>query len=249
LHRLPARALGFCVTFAPVAWTSAIVLALSLAGRSVAADNDDIGSYPLDSIARELARGEALPCKRVVDKLVVYRGDFVRYQSAVRVYEAFVPRLRALEQIVIETSKDAYGRAPRRIQQLGSYNCREMRIYANWISEHALGNAIDVAGFDFAAMPRGEPLPPGVPSELRAAFSVRIQTHWNGKRGAAAVHSRFLRDLARRVIARPEIFRTLLGPAWPGHSNHFHFDMAPYRVVEIFETVNVRISGTPTSAQ
>lgn len=56
----------------------------------------------------------------------------------------------------------------------------------------------------------------------------------NGQRGVALVHSRFLRELAQRLIARPDIFRTLLGPVWPGHKNHFHLDMALYRVVEIF---------------
>ena len=49
-----------------------------------------------------------------------------------------------------------------------------------------------------------------------------------------------LADLARRVIARPEVFRTVLGPAYPGHHNHFHLDCAPYRVVEVFEHVEQR---------
>jgi hypothetical protein len=69
---------------------------------------------------------------------------------------------------------------------------------------------------------------------LRAGFEVRIDNHWNATRGTGAAHSAFLRDLARRVIDRLDIFRTVLGPAYPGHRNHFHLDCAPYRVVEVF---------------
>jgi len=38
-----------------------------------------------------------------------------------------------------------------------------------------------------------------------------------------------------RLIGRQDLFRVVLGPAWPGHHNHFHLDFAPYRVVEVFK--------------
>lgn len=195
--------------------------------------DDDIGQYPLDDIARVLDPGEELPCKRA--RLVDYRGELIRYHRTTKVHADFVPRLRAFERVVVQTAKEIYGRAPRRLKHMGTYACRRIRRYPDWVSEHALGNAIDVAGFDFGRLPRGEALPAGLPRSLRRSFSVRVEDHWNGKRRAAAVHRRFLRTLARRLIARPEIFRTLLGPAYPGHRNHFHFDCAPYRVVDIFE--------------
>jgi hypothetical protein len=109
-----------------------------------------------------------------------------------------------------------------------------MRLYPTWVSEHALGNAIDIAGFDFGPAARGAELPSTLPQPLRRAFQVRLLTHWNAQ-GAAQTHSRFLRALAGAVIARPDVFHVVLGPAWPGHKNHFHLDHAPYRVVEVFE--------------
>ena len=48
------------------------------------------------------------------------------------------------------------------------------------------------------------------------------------------IHRTFLRTLAQRIIDEPRLFRVALGPAWPGHRNHFHFDCAPYRLVEVF---------------
>ena len=130
--------------------------------------------------------------------------------------------------------RDRYGRAPRTLVHLGTHNCRRMRRYPDWVSEHALGNAIDLAGFDFGPLARGASLPEGLPRALRRGFSVRLEQHWNAARGAGAVHRRFLRVLAAKLIERRDLFHVVLGPAWPGHHNHFHLDSAPYRVVEVF---------------
>jgi hypothetical protein len=64
---------------------------------------------------------------------------------------------------------------------------------------------------------------------------VRLGRHWQAQRGTEAVHARFLETLARRLVDRGDIFRVLLGPAFPGHQRHFHFDMAPYRLVAIWD--------------
>ena len=74
---------------------------------------------------------------------------------------------------------------------------------------------------------------PNVISHARG-FQVRLQKHWDGRGRLAATHSEFLRGLARTLIAHEDLFTVLLGPAFPGHHNHFHLDRAPYRVVEIF---------------
>ena len=47
-------------------------------------------------------------------------------------------------------------------------------------------------------------------------------------------HARFLDELARALVADKTIFRVMLGPGYPGHKDHFHFDMAPYRLVKIW---------------
>jgi hypothetical protein len=190
--------------------------------------------YPLDEVARTLEKGERLPCERGTLELVSYRGEYLKYQKPLRVHPAFRAQLAAFEQIVVDVSREHFGRAPLRIVHLGSYACRVMRRYPDWVSEHALGNALDVAGFDFGPLKKGELAPQDLPKALRRGFQVRLLSHWE-KTGKDAPLSAFLRDLAERIIARPDVFHVVLGPAWPGHKNHFHLDHAPYRVVEVFD--------------
>jgi hypothetical protein len=140
-----------------------------------------------------------------------------------------------MEAIAAEVATEVYGRAPRRLRHLGTYACRRIRAYPHLVSEHALGNAIDVAGFDFGRAK--DDLPASVPRRLRRPFRVRVAAHWNAdsERPVAGLHRRFLRSFARRILDEPELFRVVLGPAWPGHTNHFHFDVAPYEVEAVFE--------------
>src|SRR4051812_7068560 len=70
-----------------------------------------VGSYPLDGIARVLAKGEALPCAD--RELVVYRGTTLRLSKPARVYPAFAPKIAELERIAAEVALPIYGRAPR----------------------------------------------------------------------------------------------------------------------------------------
>ena len=113
-------------------------------------DELNVGSYPLDAIARVLADGEDLPCGD--HELVVYRGTKLKLSKPARVHPAFAPKIAELEQLVAEVALPIYGRAPRTLVHLGTHNCRRMRRYPDWVSEHALGNAIDVAGFDFGPL-------------------------------------------------------------------------------------------------
>ena len=186
--------------------------------------------YPLDGVSREVPKRGKLKCDR--HELVKYKGDLVKYHRTTTVHPAFRDRLRRFEKVVHDVAIEVYGRAPRRIVTLGTYNCRRIRRYRHLISEHGLGNAIDVAGFDFGPLGRDEPAPEGLSKRHRRAFKVRMEKHWDAK-DRDARHASFLKLLARRVVAA-DIFRVLLGPAWPGHHNHFHFDMAPYAMVEIF---------------
>jgi hypothetical protein len=212
--------------------TWAVALAICAAGARAAEPEDDLGRYPLDGAPRTLPRGARLPCAQ---ELVVRRGDALRYGRPVRVHPAFADRLAGFERLVAELARSIYGRAPARIEHLGGYNCRRIRLYPDFVSEHALGNAIDVAGFDFAPLPRGSALPAELPASLRRGFAVRIERHWESRGGGAnAVHQRFLHTLAHALIARTDLFRVVLGPAWPGHKNHLHLDCAPYRMIEVF---------------
>lgn len=191
----------------------------------------DLYPYALDNVSREVEPRGKVRCPDL--DIVRYPGDVIRYQKAARIYVGFVPKLRRMEEIVRDTAIEFYGRPPRRIKHLGTYYCRRIRSWPTFISEHGLGNAIDVEGFDFAYVSRKEA--PDVPRRLRRGFQVRVEKHWNGRRGNAATHARFLRTLARRLVDEEGLFRVMLGPAEPGHHNHFHFDAAPWRIVNIFE--------------
>ena len=204
---------------------SALVLCVPNAGAAPPA-------LELASLPRVLSPGQALPCRGL--PLVRHRaprGELgLRYSKPLRVHRAFAPRLRAFEALVIELARTHYGRAPRRIVHLGGYNCRRMRRYPNWVSEHALGNAIDIAGFDFGPLRRSDDKRAGVP---RGSFQVRVRSHWKSQRGRDALHAAFLHGLTRRLIERRDIFSGVLGPGWPGHHDHLHLDAAPYRTVEV----------------
>jgi hypothetical protein len=204
---------------------SAAVLLLAL-GLPAAARAQ--GPYPLDAFDRTVGARGAPRCPDV--GLVTYRGTHLHYGRAIRVATAFVPKLEALEVLVRQVAEEHYGRAPERIVHLGAFNCRRMRGYPDLVSEHGLGNALDVAGFDFARAPRGA----GTSRSLARPFRVRLDKHWNATRGDGKIHAAFLRDLAQRVVEAPDLFRVVLGPAWPGHRNHFHFDCAPYRLTSVF---------------
>lgn len=169
--------------------------------------------YPLDSVSRGAATTGRLRCPRVA--LVTYRGEIIRYHRPLRVYRGFVPRLRRFEALVRDTAIEVYGRPPRKIVHLGAYCCRRIRGYPSLLSEHALGNALDVAGFDFGPARRGA---------ARRAFSVRLAQHWSGR---SRQHRTFLRRLDRRVRAANDLFTVVLGPGARGHSDHFHLDRGP----------------------
>ena len=217
--------------------TILIVGALQLTGTTCAAFAEEAEltgeGYPLDSQTRVIKPRGKVRCPKV--DLVSYRGDVLRYSGALTVHPAFQARLALFEQVAKEVAIEVYGRAPTKIVHLGSYNCRRIRRYPHLISEHGLGNAIDVAGFDFRAAPKSAKLPDGVPAKLKRSFSVRMEDHWNANDKLGKHHSRFLRLLGERLTDHPEIFRVMLGPAWPGHHNHYHFDCADYRLVSIFD--------------
>lgn len=203
---------------------------LSIWAEYNAANGD---SYELDAIPRRLEDPRArVACAK--DGLVEYRGTIVRYHGPVVVSAVFQPRLERFEGVLAEVAREMYGRPPRRVRHLGAYVCRRSRTRSHMVSEHALGNAIDVLGFDFAPATKTEPLPPELPKALRGPFEVRVARHWN--RSAPPifeVHARFLRTLTERLAQRQDVFRSMFGPSHRGHADHFHFDVSPWRYVDL----------------
>lgn len=191
--------------------------------------SEPVDSYALDALERRVPARGPLVCPE--KNLVRYTGHALAYDKPLRIAPAFRERLERFEGVVAQTAIEIYGRAPRTLQHLGSFTCRRIRSYPEWLSEHAMGNAVDIAGFVFpAAKPkRAETLP----AALRRPFTITVLEHWTAKRPQDEIHARFLRTLVKRLVERNDIFRVLLGPAYPGHKNHFHFDNGPYRLIEI----------------
>lgn len=182
--------------------------------------------YPFDGIERTLGARQ-LTCPEV--ELVEHAGAKVELVPHARVAPPFVSRLIQLEQVVHGAATQLYARPPSKILLAASYDCRSVGGDDQRLSEHALGNAIDVVGFVFEASPGW----PETPTPLPGAFEVRVERHWKNKGDPALErHARFLDAVTRELVER-RVFRTLLGPSHPDHADHFHFDMAPEDYVHL----------------
>jgi hypothetical protein len=169
-------------------------------------------AYALDALPREVSG--TLTCPQV--SLTQVTGDDTHFSPAVTATPPFREHLLELERIVREVSLAQYGRAPDTILVAASYDCRSVSGKNRRLSEHAFGNAIDISGFRFSD-----------------GTEVRVDRHWRARGDAERErHARFLDELTQTLIARG-VFRTLLGPAHPDHSDHFHFDMAPHAYVDL----------------
>lgn len=193
------------------------------AGIPMAEPRRDLGTYPLDVVERRMLPGGRCPDV----PLVTYGGTLVRFTRAVRIHQAFVPRVQIFERVVYDAAIEVYGRPPRRLVHRGAYNCRAVRGFPELLSEHGLGNALDWSGADFAPLARTQPAPPGLAPALRRGFQVRVAQHYRATRGIEATHARFLQILRERLIAVTEL-SGVLGPGYPGHEDHFHIDVAPW---------------------
>ncbi len=188
------------------------------------------GSYPLDGLSRAMPDGTLqCPDADVHD----FSGEEIRFTPPARAIPAFRARLAAFEQVILQVSRRVYGRAPSQVLVAASYDCRPVSGKSRRISEHAFANAIDVTGFDFAPAPvvskDGRIHPVAIPG----SFEVRVDRHWRARGDDVALrHARFLHELTAELVQR-ELFRTLLGPAHPEHEDHFHFDMAPSKYVQL----------------
>jgi hypothetical protein len=174
--------------------------------------------YSLDEISRDLPEGAVAQCPPEL-QVVHYRGERVPFAAPVQVVAPFVDKLRALENIVAELGELHFGRAPDRLLHFGARVCRTVRGSSRRLSEHALGNALDLSGFEWKRMP-GQP-----------AVRISISRDWqvpadSADQGAQRRHA-FLRALVERITAE-DIFRGIIGPGREGHAEHLHLDQAPW---------------------
>lgn len=198
----------------------------SAGGSVVVGAVSDRTPYPLDGLSRELGTPH-LSCPEV--ELVEHAGREVAFTPSARVVQPFAARLLQFEQVVRAAAVQIYARPPSKILILASYGCRSVSDDNERLSEHALGNAIDVAGFVFDESADW----PDTPAPLPGAFEVRVERHWQNKGDPALDrHARFLEALTRELLERG-VFRTMLGPSHRDHADHFHFDMAPWDYVRL----------------
>lgn len=89
------------------------------------------------------------------------------------------------------------------IKQISNYSCRPINnIHGEPLSEHAFGNALDIAAFTFAD-----------------GRTITVKEDWRGSEEARG----FLREVFAAGCYR---FNTALGPGAKYHDDHFHFDLA-----------------------
>jgi hypothetical protein len=191
-------------------------------------------AYALDHVERWLEPGERVVCDQ--KGMVRYSGTSLRYAGAVVVDPAFEQRLQRFEAVAAEVAREVYGREPRLVRHYGAFSCRATRNRKHVVSEHALGNALDLVGFDFGPASKAQPLAEGLPKQLRSSFQVRVARHSRpapASGAAGAVHARFLATLTERLRQRDDIFRSMFGPGHGGHDDHLHLDAAPWRYVDL----------------
>jgi hypothetical protein len=106
------------------------------------------------------------------------------------------------DQIVQPAAVRYFGVRAVSIRHLGSYNCRQVAGSERW-SEHATGNAIDIAAFTLAD-----------------GKAISLTGHWHTN-GPEATFLRTIRD------GSCDLFATVLSPDYnAAHADHFHLDQA-----------------------
>jgi hypothetical protein len=148
------------------------------------------------------------------EQVVVYRKGptGVRWSSAPVVTCGMALALADFERILADEAH-VLGHRVVRIEHGGTYSCRKMSRFG-LVSEHSYANAIDVRSFT-----------------LDNGRRISVLDHF-GKldRDATTIEARFLRSLARRLYD-DGIFSVVLTRYFDElHRDHFHFDLARYRV-------------------
>ena len=113
-----------------------------------------------------------------------------------------------LEHEVQPLALEILGQRVAAVRSLGSYACRNIRGDPFWShrrSEHAVANAVDIAGF-----------------ALADGRVVTIRSHWRSE----GAEGRFLRQAHAHACP---YFRAALGPGYnAAHRDHFHLDRGPF---------------------
>lgn len=149
------------------------------------------------------------------EQVVRFRGgpEKLGWTSAPLVPCGLALALARFERIANEEAERHLEKRIKRVRQTGTYNCRRMARF-DLVSEHSYGNALDLAGFT-----------------LSDGSVVTVKDHFGDPQAEPRTkQAAFLRALARRLYDE-EVFSVVLTPYWDRlHADHFHMDMARYRV-------------------
>jgi hypothetical protein len=150
------------------------------------------------------------------EQVVEYRGSpsGIRYNAFPVLTCTMALGLARFERVLQEEAEAQFGARVKRVTHAGTYSCRRMARFGSMISEHSYANAIDLRSVTLAngrtvAVLRDFGPPEGDPLTREAQF---------------------LRRIAHRAFDE-KIFSVVLTPLFDTlHRDHFHFDMARYRV-------------------
>jgi hypothetical protein len=158
-------------------------------------------------------RGHLFTCG--AEQAVVYLGGpaDIRYNAAPTLTCRMALALSKFEHVAQEEASAVLGTSIARFSHIGTYSCRKMARF-DWVSEHSYANAIDIQTIT-----------------LKSGRRLTVEKHF-GQLSATTLskESEFLRRVAHRAYDE-ELFSVVLTPFWDKlHRDHFHFDLARYRV-------------------
>jgi hypothetical protein len=149
------------------------------------------------------------------DQVVEYLGSesAIRYNAAPVLTCTMALGLATFEHVLQEEALARFGTRVKRLVHAGTYSCRRMARF-RMVSEHSYANAIDLQS---VVLENGRSI--GVAKDFGPLEDER-----------ATAEGQFLRAVARRAYDE-KIFSVVLTPRFDAlHRDHFHLDMARYRV-------------------
>jgi hypothetical protein len=150
------------------------------------------------------------------EQVVVYRAgpEAIRFNIAPVVTCGMALAIARMETVVQGEAMARFGKRVGRIDHGGTYSCRRITRFHHMVSEHSYANAIDIRAFT-----------------LEDGRRIEVFRHFGSvETDSTASESRFLRAVARRLYDE-DVFSVVLTPFFDaGHRDHFHLDLARYRV-------------------
>lgn len=193
-------------------------------------------AYELDEVSR-VSPDPTQPLACHPERLRLYRGAKVRLEPPITLAPPFEERVARLEALVAKVGLRVYGRAPSHILNAGAYACRAVEHRPERLSEHALGNALDLTGLRFPALSAetsaaGAGVPQvTLPRALERSFTITVARDLAAAPRADDAVARKHREFFDQLLGglrEERIFRGMLGPSDPRHRSHLHLDMGPW---------------------